>query len=137
MGPAAHSAQIASVSRPSAGNCVAVGTYRDLGGVGQLMYPVESGGSWGQAVEVTLLANAAAGPPKARANRAVEARPGRERVPLLSRLCSVGTGALKALSRARPERPPRGFPIWPLWFVAFAFTHTRRARALLSGSGGH
>jgi len=39
--------------------------------------------------------------------------------------------ALKALRRPRPEKPPRGFPIWPLWFVAFAFTHTRRAGALL------
>jgi 1,4-dihydroxy-2-naphthoate octaprenyltransferase len=45
-------------------------------------------------------------------------------VPLLVR-------ALKALARPRPERPPRGFPIWPLWFAAFAFTHTRRAGALL------
>jgi 1,4-dihydroxy-2-naphthoate octaprenyltransferase len=41
--------------------------------------------------------------------------------------------ALRALSRPRPDRPPRGFPIWPLWFVAFAFTHTRRAGALLVG----
>jgi 1,4-dihydroxy-2-naphthoate octaprenyltransferase len=39
--------------------------------------------------------------------------------------------ALKALRRPRPAEPPRGFPIWPLWFVAFAFTHTRRAGALL------
>ncbi len=39
--------------------------------------------------------------------------------------------ALKALGRPRPERPPRGFPVWPLWFAAFAFTHTRRAGALL------
>jgi 1,4-dihydroxy-2-naphthoate octaprenyltransferase len=41
--------------------------------------------------------------------------------------------AWRALGRPRPERPPRGFPIWPLWFVAFAFTHTRRAGALLVG----
>src|SRR5580704_7753764 len=41
--------------------------------------------------------------------------------------------ALKALRRPKPEQPPRGFPIWPLWFVAFAFTHTRRAGALLVG----
>ncbi len=39
--------------------------------------------------------------------------------------------AMKALGRPRPERPPRGFPIWPLWFAAFCFTHTRRAGALL------
>ncbi|HEY2770959.1 MAG TPA: prenyltransferase [Solirubrobacteraceae bacterium] len=45
-------------------------------------------------------------------------------LPLLAR-------ALRALGRPRPERPPRGFPVWPLWFAAFAFTHTRRAGALL------
>jgi 1,4-dihydroxy-2-naphthoate octaprenyltransferase len=41
--------------------------------------------------------------------------------------------AMKALRLPRPAAPPRGFPIWPLWFVAFAFTHTRRAGALLVG----
>jgi 1,4-dihydroxy-2-naphthoate octaprenyltransferase len=41
------------------------------------------------------------------------------------------TRALGALRRPRPQRPPRGFPVWPLWFAAFAFTHTRRAGALL------
>jgi 1,4-dihydroxy-2-naphthoate octaprenyltransferase len=45
-------------------------------------------------------------------------------VPLLVR-------AIKALRRPRPARPPRGFPVWPLWFAAFTFTHTRRAGALL------
>jgi 1,4-dihydroxy-2-naphthoate octaprenyltransferase len=39
--------------------------------------------------------------------------------------------ARRALHRPRPERPPRRFPVWPLWFAAFAFTHTRRAGALL------
>jgi 1,4-dihydroxy-2-naphthoate octaprenyltransferase len=47
-------------------------------------------------------------------------------VPLLRR-------AVKALRRPKPAEPPRGFPIWPLWFAAFAFTHTRRAGALLVG----
>jgi 1,4-dihydroxy-2-naphthoate octaprenyltransferase len=41
--------------------------------------------------------------------------------------------AVCALGRPRPERPPHGFPIWPLWFAAFCFTHTRRAGALLVG----
>jgi 1,4-dihydroxy-2-naphthoate octaprenyltransferase len=41
--------------------------------------------------------------------------------------------ALKALRRPRPDKPPRGFPVWPLWFAAFVFTHTRRAGALLVG----
>jgi 1,4-dihydroxy-2-naphthoate polyprenyltransferase len=39
--------------------------------------------------------------------------------------------AMKALRLPRPEQPPREFPVWPLWFAAFAFTHTRRAGALL------
>jgi 1,4-dihydroxy-2-naphthoate octaprenyltransferase len=45
-------------------------------------------------------------------------------IPLLAR-------ALRALDRPRPAQPPRGFPVWPLWFAAFVFTHTRRAGALL------
>jgi 1,4-dihydroxy-2-naphthoate polyprenyltransferase len=35
------------------------------------------------------------------------------------------------LSQPRPDAPPEGFPIWPLWFAALAFVHTRRAGALL------
>jgi 1,4-dihydroxy-2-naphthoate octaprenyltransferase len=31
----------------------------------------------------------------------------------------------------RPEAPPENFPVWPLWFAAIAFLHTRRAGALL------
>ena len=47
-------------------------------------------------------------------------------------------GALPALAKAwklfnepRPEQPPPRFPVWPLWFAAIAFLHTRRAGALL------
>lgn len=47
-------------------------------------------------------------------------------LPLLQR-------SIKALRRPRPAQPPRGFPVWPLWFAAFCFTHTRRAGALLVG----
>jgi 1,4-dihydroxy-2-naphthoate octaprenyltransferase len=39
--------------------------------------------------------------------------------------------ALGALSQPRPEAPPAGFPVWPLWFAAICFVHTRRAGALL------
>jgi 1,4-dihydroxy-2-naphthoate polyprenyltransferase len=39
--------------------------------------------------------------------------------------------AVRALRRPRPERPPSWFPVWPLWFAAFAFVHTRRAGGLL------
>jgi 1,4-dihydroxy-2-naphthoate octaprenyltransferase len=41
--------------------------------------------------------------------------------------------ARKALHRPRPADPPSGFPVWPLWFAAFTFTHSRRAGALLVG----
>lgn len=33
--------------------------------------------------------------------------------------------------RPKPERPPKNNPVWPLWFAAIAFVHTRRAGALL------
>ncbi len=38
---------------------------------------------------------------------------------------------LRALRAPRPEQPPAGFPVWPLWFAAVCFVHTRRAGALL------
>ena len=36
--------------------------------------------------------------------------------------------AIKAYKDPRPQAPPKEYPkgIWPLWFVAFAFLHTRR-----------
>lgn len=36
--------------------------------------------------------------------------------------------AIKAYRAPRPAKPPRELPknVWPLWFVAFAFLHTRR-----------
>jgi 1,4-dihydroxy-2-naphthoate octaprenyltransferase len=39
--------------------------------------------------------------------------------------------AWRALGHPKPAKPPADFPIWPLWFAAFAFLHTRRAGALL------
>jgi 1,4-dihydroxy-2-naphthoate octaprenyltransferase len=50
----------------------------------------------------------------------------------------LAAGALPLLAkvwrrfdRPRPDQPPEGFPVWPLWFAALAFVHTRRAGALL------
>jgi 1,4-dihydroxy-2-naphthoate octaprenyltransferase len=37
---------------------------------------------------------------------------------------------LRLLSRPRPESPPPGYPLWPLWYVAACFLVTRRAGAL-------
>ncbi|HYA69214.1 MAG TPA: prenyltransferase, partial [Acidimicrobiales bacterium] len=37
----------------------------------------------------------------------------------------------KAFRSPRPDQPPKGFPVWPLWFAAVAFVHTRRAGSLL------
>src|SRR4051812_41703385 len=39
--------------------------------------------------------------------------------------------AFGALSRPRPDEPPAGFPVWPLWFAAICFVHPRRAGLLL------
>lgn len=40
--------------------------------------------------------------------------------------------SIRAYRHPRPTRPPKRFPpnVWPLWFVAFAFRHTRRFGAL-------
>jgi 1,4-dihydroxy-2-naphthoate octaprenyltransferase len=35
------------------------------------------------------------------------------------------------LRKPPPDEPPAGFPVWPLWYAALAFLHTRRAGALL------
>ena len=40
---------------------------------------------------------------------------------------------LGAYNQPRPETPPHSYVGWPLWFVGFAFVHTRRAGALLIG----
>jgi 1,4-dihydroxy-2-naphthoate octaprenyltransferase len=39
--------------------------------------------------------------------------------------------AMRAFSQPKPEEPPAHFPVWPLWFAAIAFVHTRRAGSLL------
>jgi 1,4-dihydroxy-2-naphthoate polyprenyltransferase len=36
-----------------------------------------------------------------------------------------------AYAEARPEEPPEGHPLWPLWYVTFAMSFTRAAGALL------
>ena len=35
------------------------------------------------------------------------------------------------LRKPRPTRRPENFPVWPLWYAAVTFVHTRRAGALL------
>ncbi|HYV59920.1 MAG TPA: prenyltransferase [Acidimicrobiia bacterium] len=45
----------------------------------------------------------------------------------LQKLVTVWT----PFSQPKPAAPPEGFPIWPLWFAALAFVHTRRAGGLL------
>jgi 1,4-dihydroxy-2-naphthoate octaprenyltransferase len=37
----------------------------------------------------------------------------------------------RAFGEPKPDAPPEGFPVWPLWFAAAAFVHTRRAGSLL------
>ncbi len=45
----------------------------------------------------------------------------------LPRLVTV----LRTFSRPRPETPPQSYVGWPLWFVGYAFVHTRRVGGLL------
>jgi 1,4-dihydroxy-2-naphthoate octaprenyltransferase len=33
----------------------------------------------------------------------------------------------------RPPEPPKGYPVWPLWYAPAAFVHARRAGALFLG----
>jgi 1,4-dihydroxy-2-naphthoate octaprenyltransferase len=33
--------------------------------------------------------------------------------------------------RPPPEQPPRGFPVWPLWYAALAWVHTRQGGGFL------
>ena len=40
-------------------------------------------------------------------------------------------GTLRVFREPPPEAAPEGYPIWPLWYVAWAFLHTRRAGTLL------
>jgi 1,4-dihydroxy-2-naphthoate octaprenyltransferase len=37
---------------------------------------------------------------------------------------------LKAYSQPKPDAPPPGYRVWPLWYVSLAFFHNRRAGAL-------
>jgi 1,4-dihydroxy-2-naphthoate octaprenyltransferase len=37
----------------------------------------------------------------------------------------------RPLSRPAPQVKPAGFPVWPLWYAAWAFVHTRNAGGLL------
>ena len=56
-------------------------------------------------------------------------------VPILSLVCVVGVVKLvqvwKPFLAVKPDAPPEGFPIWPLWFAALAFVHTRLAGGVL------
>jgi len=56
-------------------------------------------------------------------------------LPIFSLLCLLGLPRLvqiwQQFSRPKPDEPPPGFPIWPLWFAGLAFVHTRRAGGLL------
>jgi len=45
----------------------------------------------------------------------------------LPRLVAV----LKIYNRPRPDEPPPGYPVWPLWFVSAAFYFNQRAGELL------
>ncbi len=50
-------------------------------------------------------------------------------------LCLLGLPRLVKVwpyyRRPAPAEPPKDFPVWPLWFAALAWVHTRQAGALL------
>jgi 1,4-dihydroxy-2-naphthoate octaprenyltransferase len=35
------------------------------------------------------------------------------------------------LRKPPPDEPPPDFPVWPLWYAALVWVHTRQAGALL------
>ena len=39
---------------------------------------------------------------------------------------------LRTFSRPKPESPPASYTGWPLWFVGWAFVHTRRSGGLFT-----
>lgn len=43
---------------------------------------------------------------------------------------------LRAFTRPRPEQPPMGFPVWPLWYAALAFLQASRTGGLLCAGVG-
>jgi 1,4-dihydroxy-2-naphthoate polyprenyltransferase len=53
--------------------------------------------------------------------------------PALLGLASVWTARTvwRPLTAPAPAQRPRGFPVWPLWYAAWTFVHTRRAGTLL------
>jgi hypothetical protein len=55
--PTKQSAGVSSVSCPSAGNCSAVGAYKDTSGVEQVLLLTETNGSWSTGVEAVLPVN--------------------------------------------------------------------------------
>jgi 1,4-dihydroxy-2-naphthoate octaprenyltransferase len=55
-------------------------------------------------------------------------------LPPLSLVCLLAAPRLvqvwRAYQRPRPAEPPKGYPVWPLWYAPAAFVHSRRAGAL-------
>jgi len=53
--------------------------------------------------------------------------------PALLALVTIPTAAKvwPALSKPAPAERPEGFPVWPLWYAAWTFVHTRNAGAAL------
>jgi 1,4-dihydroxy-2-naphthoate octaprenyltransferase len=38
--------------------------------------------------------------------------------------------ALETYRKPKPTQPPENYPVWPLWFVSWAFYHNKRAGLL-------
>ena len=68
-------------------------------------------------------------------SRSARCRCSRSLVPARRRPARRRSGG-RSRGRSRHE-PPDGFPIWPLWFAALAFVHTRLAGGLLVARHAH
>jgi 1,4-dihydroxy-2-naphthoate octaprenyltransferase len=55
-------------------------------------------------------------------------------LPVYALVCFLAVQRLvpvwRAYIRPRPPEPPKGYPVWPLWYAPAAFVHARRAGAL-------
>ena len=54
-------------------------------------------------------------------------------LPVLTLVALFGLGRLREVwpifQKSKPDKPPESYPVWPLWYAAAAFIHTRRAGA--------
>ncbi len=68
--------------------------------------------------------------PKTDQNVVDGSHPGDTTLPATGPSTHLKSVALRTYGRPKPSEAPAGYPLWPLWYVAWAFLVTRRAGAL-------